>query len=227
MGKSRYLYVALGDSITAGYSAPDKRGFATQLAGWLAGVYPSFSYINAGKKGLTSSQLAGYLTISPALRHAIRQSSLMTLDIGGNDLLYAYIKYFFLGNPAIYPHTIRLYAINLHRIYSQLTALSLSPLYTLNLYNPFPHSKSSSTWVPLLNRETEEVSRIWGVPVVNIYERFLGREKQLIHGYRTGRLSDIRIGSGGYPVHPNLAGHQVITEALLETIPIQKDSHTG
>ncbi|SDW31195.1 Lysophospholipase L1 [Marininema mesophilum] len=222
-----YLYVALGDSITEGYSAPNRQGFATQLSRRLNEHIDSFSLVNTGKKGLTSGRLASILTSSSPHAHAVSQSSLLTLNIGGNDLIHAYVKYFLFGNMSIYARTIHTYKNNLHQIYKQIRQLSHAPLYTLNQFNPFPQSRTANTWIPLLNKATAEVSSTWNVTIVDIGELFRNREPKLIHQYRTGRLTDIRFGSGSYPVHPNRLGHQVITDALWETIIGQKNSRTG
>ena len=78
-----------------------------------------------------------------------------------------------------------------------------------------------------MNAIIDGVAARWNVPVVDICDRFLGREPFLIHGYRTGILSDYRL-FGENPIHPNGEGHRIIAEAVWEKIdPIKREPRAG
>jgi len=218
-----FLYTALGDSITRGYSAPGKRGYVQMLSSKLAATHPDVRTMNAGQKGLTTEGLLFWLSFSVTLQQALRQAHLVTLWIGGNDLLYAYIRKNLLNTPDSYEQVVYRYRTHLNGILSRIQSFSRAPLVVCNLYNPFPRSQLSLRWVSAINHSLMRICARRNLPIVDIYSAFRGREAELIHGYRTGRLTDIRL-FGGNPIHPNLRGHQVITRRLLkvlhdETIP--------
>ena len=82
-------YLALGDSVTSGYGlAEGGRAFPDLVAQEL-GV----DYVNAGQPGLTSAELLSQVQ-DPEMADAITDADVITVTIGGNDLmnaLYAYL----------------------------------------------------------------------------------------------------------------------------------------
>lgn len=218
MTSTKFLYTALGDSITKGYSAPGKRGYVYMLATVLDQRIPCFRVYNAGQKGLTSGQLLLLLGFSPRLRFMVQRAGLLTLWIGGNDLLYTYLRNKMLcRNPAIYEPMLISYQKNINGILSLIRSRQSRPPFVCNLYNPFPHSALAWKLISALNHSLQDACNRWHAPLIDIYSVFQGRQPELIHGYRNGKLSDIRL-VGSKPIHPNLQGHQVITGALLNAI---------
>ncbi|PTX64716.1 lysophospholipase L1-like esterase [Melghirimyces profundicolus] len=211
-----FVYTALGDSITRGYSAPGKRGYVDMLASELGWKLPSFRAYNAGIKGLTSRQLLLRLQYSLHLRLWVRRANLLTLWVGGNDLLYAYLRNAVWNDPRIFNRTLSDYQTNINGILSRIQSLQAVPPLVCNLYNPIPHSKLALQWIPVFNHALQEICDRRDLSLVDIHAAFQGREPELIHGYRNGRLSDMRLLKK--PIHPNLRGHRVITETLLEVI---------
>ena len=88
-GGEQKSYVALGDSITTGYGlAENETGFAKQVAD-----SNGYTLTNLAKDGATSSMLLTSLSDSE-VSSAIASADLITVTIGGNDLmdaLYAYL----------------------------------------------------------------------------------------------------------------------------------------
>lgn len=81
-------YVALGDSITTGYGLADSdSNFATILAG------SDLILKNLANDGETSEQLAKKLSTDSTYRTAVENAELITLSIGGNDLMNALYNY--------------------------------------------------------------------------------------------------------------------------------------
>ena len=88
-GGEQKSYVALGDSITTGYGLTENEtGFARQVAD-----SNGYTLTNLAKDGATSSMLLTSLSDSE-VSSAIASADLITITIGGNDLmnaLYAYL----------------------------------------------------------------------------------------------------------------------------------------
>lgn len=81
-------YVALGDSITTGYGlAADESNFATILAG------SDLTLNNLAVDGETSGQLFEKLSSDTTYQTAVKSAELITLTIGGNDLMNALYNY--------------------------------------------------------------------------------------------------------------------------------------
>ena len=87
-GGEQKSYVALGDSITTGYGLDEAQSFAEQIA-----EQEGYTLTNLAKDGATSSMLLTSLSDSE-VSSAIASADLITITIGGNDLmnaLYAYL----------------------------------------------------------------------------------------------------------------------------------------
>ncbi|MEL7658796.1 MAG: SGNH/GDSL hydrolase family protein [Bacillota bacterium] len=94
-------YVALGDSVTYGMSAyaptypyPLYYGYADMLKDTLDD-YGAVDYLNAGIPGLDSSEMLGFLTSDLGYRYAVSGRNLVTINIGGNNLLTPFIAAIF------------------------------------------------------------------------------------------------------------------------------------
>jgi len=94
-------YVALGDSVTYGMSAyaptypyPLYYGYADMLKDTLDD-YIAVDYLNAGIPGLDSSEMLGLLTSDLAYRYTLSGRNLVTINIGGNNLLTPFIEAIF------------------------------------------------------------------------------------------------------------------------------------
>lgn len=212
-----FHYVALGDSITAGYSAPDKKGYVTMINDLMKEQFGRVKVSNFGLGGNTSRRLLSEILRNPIVQQEIIRADLLTVYIGGNDLKSAYLKYLLRQKNEIFLDAIESFGSRLERIYHAIRLMNKAPLYTLNFYNPFPNSQIASTWVPALNGAIDTVSMRWHIPVIDVYSRFQQREMMLIHNYRTGTLKDFQL-FGGNPIHPNLQGHQVIAHTLWQYI---------
>lgn len=215
--KNIFHYVALGDSITAGYSAPNKQGYVAMLGKMMEPYFPTVKVSNFSQGGYTSRSLLSSIRYNPKVRRSIRSADLITIYIGGNDLKHAYLKYLLHQNNEIYIDTLETYGFHLKQIYHAIYRINPTSLFALTLYNPFPNSTTASIWIPALNGTLAHISTRWRVPVIDIYSPFQHRESTLIHNYRTGTLKDFRL-LGGNPIHPSLQGHQVIAHTLWNAL---------
>lgn len=86
-------YLAVGDSITAGYglSSPSTEGFVTKFADAISGADTSVITVNAGVSGLTADDLVTALA-SGSYDTQLAAADVITLTIGGNDLMAAFYE---------------------------------------------------------------------------------------------------------------------------------------
>lgn len=194
-------YMALGDSLVAGYGAfPATQGYVYLL--YQKGVFdtvPNTLLCNAGVPGATSSHVLEHQV--PQALEAFRPD-VITITVGGNDLITI------LGGAD--PATV-LYDFqeNLTEILMRLrTGLPGARIYVGNLYT-IPGVPGADDVIPLFNAVVSGVAGAFGVPVADVYAAFKDR---------TGLLLIERRGAGQYEVHPTNAGHRAIARAFEEAI---------
>ncbi len=230
-------YLALGDSLSYGNGASDRD--STAFVPLVAKGLGASELINLGVPGDTSADLlAGPLDegISEIQRRRSdgipgNEVSVITLEIGGNDLLNLY---FDLVVPGVCPNlteglanpkcvaglqaALDEYGPNLHEALARLKdAAPDIPVFLLTIYNPFSGGSQNIDEVAKLALEGEpgtpfpeglndiirSEGQAAGVQVVDIYPLFLGKASQYI--YR-----DL--------IHPNDTGYKVMAGAVLEAM---------
>lgn len=128
-------YVALGDSLAAGWTPYGKKGpgYGEFLEDRFEQSQYTVDFDNYGVPGYTSSQLIKQLSEVESVREAVRQAEIITIDIGANDLLRA-LK---TDNTAQALVTVRK---NLDAILATIDSLNPSvKVYVMGYYNPFPY----------------------------------------------------------------------------------------
>jgi lysophospholipase L1-like esterase len=130
----RLRYVALGDSIAFGIGSFTLFGYPPRLAKALAPrLRRHIALQNRSRFGLTSTELLGMLEGSDHLRLAIQAAALITVNIGGNDLLQCGY------DGACLPGALSTYRANWEGILREIRALNpRATLMALTLYNPYP-----------------------------------------------------------------------------------------
>jgi lysophospholipase L1-like esterase len=195
-------YMALGDSLAAGVGAiPATQGYVYLL--YQDGVFdtvPHTLFANIGVPGATSEQVRLY-QVPQAI--GIFQPTVITLDVGGNDLLAI------LSNPALLPQVLDQFKTNLTEILKTLrTNLPQTRIYISNLYS-IPEIIGSDAAVQAFNLVVAGVANAFGVPVADVYTAFQGR---------SGLLLIERHGADPLQVHPTNAGYRVIEQAFKAVI---------
>lgn len=196
-------YMALGDSLAAGYGAmPATQGYAYLL--YQQGVYDKTTntlFANAAVPGATSSDVLAYQVPQAITRF---QPGVLTLSVGGNDLLRILNK----EDPST---VIREFQVNLADILCTLhRALPQSRIYLHNLYD-VPEITAQVTGglqaILAFNDVIAGVAKACGASVADVYTAFSGR---------TGLLLIERNGAGQFEVHPTNAGYRAIANAFKE-----------
>src|SRR5665648_397521 len=81
------IYLALGDSITAGYGVGSIYTFPTVYGNFLKRHNQQLIVYNLGVNGLTTQGLLGQLQFNRSQRQLVAQAAVITITIGSNDLL--------------------------------------------------------------------------------------------------------------------------------------------
>lgn len=195
-------YMALGDSLAAGYKAlPATKGYVYLL--YQSGVIDRLNntlFCNAGVPGATSRHVLDHQV--PQATQVFRPD-VITLTVGGNDLLSILEG----GDPNV---ALAQFQANFIQILARLRAeLPQARIYVSNLYT-IPQIPGADQVVPVFNQIVSQVAAAFGVPVADVYGAFLGKK---------GLLLIERRGASPTEVHPTNAGYRVMAEAFAEVIP--------
>ena len=200
------LYLALGDSITAGYGVGRPFSFPMVYADFLRRHNPDLRMINLGVNGLTTGGLLALLKAQQEIRHLVSQASLITFTIGSNDLLRLIRN----TNQPINLSYVPLVLNNMSRNFAQIgeEVRRLNPMATVKvatLYNPLPAGSGTQYYVQAqaiidnANTILATWAKRYGFHVAFLDREIRGKERLLI---------------GQDHVHPNLAGYQVIAKTF-------------
>lgn len=201
-----YQYTAIGDSLTTGFGALPGNGFVPVYRRMAESrLRSNVISTNLGVNGMTSSELEQRLRGNSMTREAIRAADIITLSIGGNDLIHAARSA--VRQPGNLSTELRRSLQeckqNFAAIMSMLIQLKAGTrrpfiIRIVGLYNPYPQVVGATEWVRQFNHYASQYSsRVGGF--ASIYGEFAGNGR--------GLLSFDHI-------HPNGRGYRVIAEKL-------------
>jgi lysophospholipase L1-like esterase len=231
------VYLALGDSLSAGNGASDRdeTAFVPLVH---AALGPQVELMNLGIPGDTSDDLLNGGPLDQAITEieqrkadgiAGNEVAVVTLEIGGNDLLNLFFE---LVIPAICPNvsdslntprcvneferTLETYEPNLVAILDRLRKADPDlPIFLMTLYNPFSGKSAALDDLTELTLEgspntpfpegLQDIIRRQadehGVFLVDVYPHFEGKAVEYV-------ANDL--------IHPNDTGYRVIADAVLD-----------
>ncbi len=219
-------FVALGDSLTAGYgTAPVTNGYAYLL--YQQGVYDSMtntSFADIAMPGATSQQVllfqtpmalgTGFLTTQP---NSPQQVVVMT--VGGNDLLTIFPAILSGGDPTTVVQTVLgKFGTNLKATLVQLCTLPNTRIYVGNLYDIqdfpqlIPNQPPVSAVIDAFNLTLASVvgsahAQGCAVKVADVHAAFSGSQQGLLVINRHGAAID--------EIHPTNAGYRAMAQAFI------------
>lgn len=200
------LYVAIGDSLTAGYGAKHLSGFVPVYK--MASEKILNREINEkvfARNGLTSGEVLKMIQ-DPLIEDTLRQADIITITVGGNDLINATKKYFKYLNERVLIDALEELKINIKGILKHIYQLKrrVKKRYIIrisNLYNPYPSIRFINKWVLIFNKELYKLNQAKYVKVANIYDDFYSYGRRLL---AFGRI------------HPNDRGYEVIANEFIK-----------
>lgn len=184
-------YVALGDSVAAGYRAAPGWGYVAQLYRHLVARGGECHLANLSSPGATTRNLGGQVH-----RALLYRPDLVTIDIGGNDLRHAR------------PDPGRIVPYSMENLDACLRALRHgapgAAVFIADVYNPYPPGsqmwRAAEGWLGGFNRALGHVAARHGCRVVGI--------KAALARAGGGAIAPDRL-------HPTTAGHTAIAQAFL------------
>lgn len=213
------FYVALGDSITGGTNVPKHLRFPTVLGQMIERhTHHPVNVHNMGKRGLTSTGLLNMLK-TPSVIDAIHRADFVTVCIGGDDLIYAYVKWRLFRNSTYVYKGVHQLQRNLDHICHILAHCGPKRITVGTFYNPFPKTPLARDVVQFAaDGVTRPTAAHYGFPIADLYQVFLDREAELIDHFRTGTLEDYRPFTPNTPIHPNPRGYYAIAQAFFDKL---------
>ncbi|MBD1373206.1 SGNH/GDSL hydrolase family protein [Hazenella sp. IB182357] len=212
-------YTALGDSITAGVGAAPGKSFPQLLSSHMSTyLNTTVNLFRVSRKGWQTPNLYFALRHLPNKRKIFSQSNLITLCIGGNDLALGFFKYrYFTKDPSTLDEILAEFLQSYTAIIRLVQHYTQTPLYLLNLYNPYPSDPIATHFVISYNQVIATTASHFSFPLVNLFTKFSHHEADYIHGYKDGHTHQMIPFLRSNPIHPNPKGHYVIAKEVWQT----------
>lgn len=198
-----YRYLALGDSLTVGIGALFGSGFVPLYRKRLEYHLGNMVLVsNRGVNGLTSQGLLSMVKYNEHVRYLIKEADVITISIGGNDLIRAarYAKGNLLSPVLI--ETLESCEKYVSEIISEIRQLKKKShpyfIRLIGLYNPMPRSEAAYQFVKQYNEFLLGFTskNIAAAPLLHAFQ---GRERELLFIDQ---------------VHPSSKGYRVIDDQL-------------
>lgn len=211
--KEPLTYLAFGDSLTAGLGSSEinylrLNAFVPRLTTHLRQEHQVYVE-NHGIPGLTSEQLLLYLTEGPGVEQKLKESDVITVTIGGNDLLQL-LRSDNLTKDQI-ESTIQQFGQQVEQMINEIRDSNEKvPIHVMGLYTPYdqdhPLHLTGQLAISSYNQElNERLSSYEHVHLVSVYDSFLNKGSQLTHIEQND-------------IHPNDQGYEVIFKAFKESL---------
>lgn len=200
-------HLALGDSVIRGYGASEEEGLVSRFSVQLEGqIGKQVDFKNEGINGITSAKL-NELIQSGNFDSEIKEADIITLNIGGNDVLRMVKKQDIYSAFKAFDSLQKTFSENLSGITTRIAELNPSAtILFLELYNPMPADHEfyslADKLLPKWNLKIYETAKKTPSTIVVQTTKVINSENP-----------DFLSNDG---VHPNPAGYSAISEQMLE-----------
>lgn len=163
--KKKISLVAVGDSLTQGVGDQSEGGYVGQIKAMLEKKQNlTVSTTNAGKSGDRSDQILARINKSKTLQKQIANADVITVTVGGNDLLQTLEGSITSTSTAKNNSTVAKaqteYAAKLKKLFDKLQGLNKNAsIFVFSIYNPiyvnFPNVTSITHYISQWNDQTK------------------------------------------------------------------------
>lgn len=222
-------YIAIGDSLTEGVGDPTNQGgFVPLLSGDLGDYFnATVNTENYGVSGNTSQQILTRMTENKEITEQLKKANLMTLTVGGNDVLAVIRKNLANLKVSSFKKPARQYQERLRKILDLARKDNQDlPIFVLGIYNPFYLNFQELTEMQTVindwNKKTQEVvddyDHVYFVPINDLLYKGVDGKEGIVQstGEQTTIVNDALF--SGDHFHPNNTGYQIMSDAVMETI---------
>lgn len=216
--KGQIYHLALGDSVIRGVGARRNENLVSQFSNRLEKqIHKKIQFQNEGINGITSGEL-NKLVQTGRFDSEIRKADIVTINVGGNDILRLAKKQNLQSVFQTFNHLQSSFSNNLSDIASRIKKLNPNTtIVFLELYNPLPPSnqmyKLADQLLPKWNLKIYEVANLYASSLVVETTKVINGEKQQ------------NLSSDG--VHPNSAGYTAISEQMLYQFKHENRKHSA
>jgi hypothetical protein len=215
MCKDKLRYLALGDCLTKGPLALFLDGFAYRFCRFLSCTHRCVNCRNLGRFGLKSWGLLRQLKCDREVKYAVKEADIITISIGGNNILRSASNNYTCINKRIAHEGIEYFREDWPKILYNIrnTLCSEAEVYVMNLYNPYcpndPNYEIADYFICELNSiiEDRRLINIYSYNVVDVYCKFERNKDKEWTFFQNIFFRD---------PHPNWEGNQQIFLAFKE-----------
>lgn len=238
--KETVHYVAVGDSLTQGVGDETKRGgFVPLVADYLTEKYQlkSIQTENFGISGERSDQILKRVKKDDELKRSLKSSDLITITVGGNDLLQAFQKNLTASSAKTFARPIKKYEKQVEELLEQVRKLNkTAPIYVVGIYNPyylnFPDVKEMqkvvNNWNDATKKLTKATYQCYFIPVNDLLYKGLpaktsGSSDTMTKQSTTASSVKNNVLYDKDNFHPNNLGYQIMAHAVEEKMIATKE----
>jgi len=223
----RTIYLALGDSVTAGHGATHpSMSFVRYVSDYSHEKSLAGRTIVIAKNGWTTADV---WTASHMIHKSLwEQTNVLTLMVGGNDLRRLlrrqYLPVFGTPlSPRLVERTLHDFGYHFDLLCNSIRKWNIPHVIVATVYNPTPNFPLAVHAIESLNGITRNIASQCNFEIVDVYKGFLQHEVSYIDGYRMGRYEDLA-SPFRRPIHPNDAGHRQIADLITQRLSLAIES---
>lgn len=216
---ARNVYLALGDSITAGQGASHSTlSFVRQVSQFVKNKSLVDQIVVVAQPGWTAKTL---FQVASTLKSTLWDDvELATISVGNSDFarLLKPRRLTLDGNP-FPPRTILRradeFGYHTDQLFRLIKSKQIPHVFVMTLYNPFPSFVPACQFVEGMNSIIRDCASQYGFPVIHVDKGFIDNEAYFIKGFRSGGVSDLMTPLRK-PILPNNAGHKTIADLVTK-----------